>query len=89
MKNDSPGGKTPVKWITADSYDGERTLKQHAVKPYTRKRAYTLEEYPGNKALCSKHGVMNESEEFISFDEVEGEPKSENCCKSCEKLTKP
>jgi hypothetical protein len=73
-----------LKWVTPESSDGERTLKQHAFISAIRKRKYTLEEYPGNRALCShRAGMMNENEEFEPFDKIEGEDQKENCCSLC------
>jgi hypothetical protein len=78
-----------IKWVTADNNKGTATLKQHAFISATRKRQHTMEEYPGNRALCNhRSGLMNEDEEFEDFDKIESEPQTENCCKKCKRLAK-
>lgn len=78
-----------VKWVTADSADGERTLKQHAVFAAIRDREWTREEYPGNRALCNHSaGITNENEEFEDFDKIDGEPQKEKCCAVCARIAK-
>lgn len=44
-----------IKWFTPDSYDGERTLSQHAFVHKERK-TYLGEKYDGNISLCGKKG---------------------------------
>jgi hypothetical protein len=76
-----------VKWFSPDSADGERSLKQHAFIAYTRKRAWTHEEYEGNRAVCNrKAGIMNENEEFDPIDKIEGEELKEDRCAVCKEI---
>lgn len=78
-----------IKWCTLDSYDGERTLKQHAFVSAFRKRSITRETYEGNHALCNhRAGVMNENEEFEPFDKIDAEVQKPDCCAVCARLSK-
>lgn len=75
-----------VKWFTPESADGERTLKQHAFVHHIRSYPYIGVPYNGNKALCSKGGIMNECEEYYTIDKIESEAQKDNCCKICRRL---
>lgn len=78
---------TEAKFISVDSWDGERIIKQHAYAPTIRKTAWTREEYHGNRALCnSRVGVMNENEDFEDYEKLESEPIKDTCCKKCLKI---
>lgn len=81
-----------MKWFTLDSYDGERTLKQHCYVAKERIRRYTREKYAGNISLCGMSGVGNEDEEYEPYEAIISEAVSETACKKCIKIfseTKP
>lgn len=76
--------KKDIKWVTMDSFDGLRTLKQHAYYPDTRKRPYTFEGYPGNRQLCRfKTGVGIDEDEFEDWNNLENENIQPNPCVNC------
>lgn len=76
-----------IKWVTPESADGERTLKQHAFVHHVRSSPYIGEPYNGNRALCNKGGIMNEREEYEPIDKITSEDQVEDCCKICRKLS--
>lgn len=74
------------KWYTADSFDGERTLKQHYYIPAMRGKFYE-DSYLGNRTACLiKGGIVNENEKFINIDEIIEEESGQNSCKKCLKI---
>lgn len=74
-----------MKRVTLDNSTATATLKQHIYISKERKRRYTGEVYIGNISLCGKFGAANENEEYENLDVLQGEAKSNNFCKTCEK----
>jgi hypothetical protein len=72
-----------VVWNAPDSYDGERTLSQHAFVSKQRGKFYE-EKYEGNESLCGKIGIANEHEKYIPVGEIDEENFDETkACKRC------
>jgi len=63
-----------IKWVTLDSYDGTRTLKQHA---FASK----------GFSLCGKIRAIDQDEDTIALEELISEEKNENACKMCVKIS--
>lgn len=76
-----------VKWVTLDSGDGERTLKQHGFIPKSVLRRRTHERYHGNISLCGKIYAGNQNEESEDHADLVGEVLSKDkACKKCLKV---
>ncbi len=78
--------KHTVIWITLDSFNGERTLKQHALVPYHRKDGTVR-----NISLCGKIIAGNEDGKSAEFDTIIERDESlnkEKACKQCLKIYK-
>lgn len=76
--------KRIVKWLTLDSMDGERSIKQHAFVHRTKTEFYTGIDYSGNTSLCGKIVATKEGPEELTIEEIESEPLDENnVCKIC------
>ena len=72
-----------VKWLTLDSMDGDRSIKQHAFTGKTKTDFYTGK-YEGNISLCGKIVATKEGPEELTIGEIESEPLNENnVCKIC------
>lgn len=75
---------TKIKWYSAESEDGERTLKQHSYINHTQRIKYTHEKYEGNKALCSRSFISDDGEKGVSFNDIEHENfNPSKACKKC------
>jgi len=71
------------KWSTVDSFDGERTLKQHFYIPAMRGKPWETS-YEGNRTLCKlRGGIVDENEKFVSIEDIDSEMISKNACKRC------
>jgi hypothetical protein len=73
------------KWLRLENAEATATLKQHLYVPTDRKTRFIGSVYSGNKAACDRMaGVMNEEEEFVNYNDLDGEPLDEiNVCKRC------
>lgn len=70
------------KWHTSENEDASRICKQHAyISSY--RRDFLGCSYLGNKTLCSRAGLSEDGEKYISFSKIESEEQDENCCKKC------
>ena len=70
-------------WNTADSTDGERSLRQHFFIPFKRGKFWE-DEYIGNTAICSRRiGLADENERYVTIDNIDPEEQKSNCCKKC------
>lgn len=79
-----------IKWVTLDTMDGERSLKQHAFKHRDAKVPWTAEPYEGNVSLCGNvHASSPYNEELQeAFSKLNGESvDTSNICKSCLRLS--
>ena len=73
-----------IKWLTLDSGDGERTLKQHGFILFPHIPRFSGEMFNGNRSLCGRIKVMDENEDFVEFSLLEEEPLNrEKVCKKC------
>lgn len=81
--------KKEIKWNQPDSYDGLRTLSQHAFIKKTRTDCLG-NKYEGNISLCGRIGLGNgdDCKKYISFEEIESEPFKEGACKKCIRISK-
>ena len=70
-------------FATLESFDGERTLKQHGYTEAMR-GAWYADKYKGNKQLCNKKGGVHDGDKFVSMDEINAEKiDRDKCCKKC------
>jgi hypothetical protein len=70
-------------FATLESFDGERTLKQHGYTEAMR-GAWYADKYKGNKQLCNKKGGVHDGYKFVSMDEINPENIDRNkSCKKC------
>lgn len=78
-----PPLKRIVKWLTLDSMDGERSIKQHAFIAKIKTAPYSCD-YSGNISLCGKIVATREGPEELAIEEIDSEPLDEsNVCKTC------
>lgn len=75
-----------IKYVTLDSEDGERSLKQHAFRPVVSEMNFTGELYVGNESLCTGIYAGNESENVEGWEQLENEPVSPKLCKICQRV---
>jgi hypothetical protein len=74
------------KWHTADSFDGERLLKQHFYIPAMRGKPWE-DAYEGNRSACKlKGGIVDENEKFVNIESLYSEEQRLDCCKKCLKI---
>lgn len=71
------------KWNTSDNETGEASLKQHFYIEHERTEPFTGKRYPGNRALCSKGGLSDDGEIFLSIDKIQEEAQKYDCCGRC------
>jgi len=77
-----------IVWATLDNSTGEKTLKQHAFIDVKRTAPFLGTKYNGSKSLCSKYGISDDDETFISVLDFESESMKDNACKRCIKIAK-
>jgi len=76
-----------VKWLTLENETGTKTLSQHGFIDAKRKEPIILEEYNGNKALCSNVFASDDGYKALPFVRLVGETLNEQtCCKKCLKI---
>lgn len=71
------------KWVTSDNETGDKSLKQHFYIEHDRTDPITRQLYKGNKCLCSKGGLSDDGEVFLSMSEITEEAQKYNCCGRC------
>lgn len=75
-----------IVFLTLDSFDGDRSIKQHAFKSKIYKTKWFEEEYEGNISLCGKIKAAMDEDKYSSIEELKDEQEELNenrCCKKC------
>jgi len=77
-----------VVWNAPENSDASRVLAQHAFVTKQRGKWYE-EKYEGNESLCGRIGIANESEKYITVDEIDKERFDETkACKQCVRIAR-
>lgn len=75
-------------WNAPENSDASRVLALHAFIPKQRGKWYE-DKYEGNKSLCGRIGIANESERFITISEIDNEKFDETkACKQCVRIAR-
>lgn len=86
IPNEEQGGA--IVWCAPENSDASRVLAQHAFVKKQKGRWYE-EKYEGNESLCGRIGLVNESEKYITVEEIDNEKFDKTkACKQCTSIAR-